>query len=55
MPNGTRTTVATGFVAPGSVTIGPDGAFYVSNCGIFPSTLSAPCGGFGGSVVRIPG
>ena len=52
---GSRSLVATGLINPGSVTIGSDGAFYVSNCSIFPSTIPSPCGGFGGSVVRIPG
>jgi hypothetical protein len=53
---GPRSLVATGFVSPGSVTIGPDGAFYVSHCSIF-STMGPgppPCTG-GGQVVRIPG
>jgi hypothetical protein len=53
-PNGsTRTLVATGLVAPGSVVIGSDHAFYISNCSIFPGTGSGfPCNG---QVVRIPG
>jgi hypothetical protein len=46
--------VAAGLVAPGSATIGSDGAAYVSNCSIFPSNVPSPCG-MGGSVVRIPG
>jgi len=50
--NGARTLVATGLVAPGSVTIGPDGAFYISNCSIFPGTGPFPCNG---QVARIPG
>lgn len=54
-PIGPRSLVASGFVNPGSVTIGDDGAFYVSNCSIFPATFESPCGGLGGSVVRIPG
>jgi sugar lactone lactonase YvrE len=38
-PNGTRTTVASaGLVSPTSVAVGPDGALYVSNRGIFPGT-----------------
>jgi hypothetical protein len=52
---GPRSLVATGLINPGSVTIGEDGAFYVSNCSIFPATFPSPCGGLGGSVVRIPG
>jgi sugar lactone lactonase YvrE len=44
-PNGTRTTVASaGLLNPTSVAVGPDGALYVSNRGIFPGT---------GEVVRI--
>ncbi len=55
-PNGTRSLVATGLVAPGSVTIGSDGAFYISNCSIFSTTGTGPppCT-MGGQVVRIPG
>ena len=38
-PNGTRTTIASaGMVNPTSVAVGPDGALYVSNRGIFPGT-----------------
>jgi hypothetical protein len=38
-PNGTRTIVASaGLVRPTSVALGPDGAFYVSNRGIFPGS-----------------
>jgi hypothetical protein len=48
----TRTLVATGLVAPGSVLIGADHAFYISNCSIFPGTGPFPCNG---QVVRIPG
>jgi len=51
-PNNTRTLVATGVVAPGSVVLGRDGAFYVSNCSVFPGTGAFPCNG---QVVRIPG
>ncbi len=53
---GTRSLVATGLVAPGSVTIGSDGAFYISNCSIFSTTGTGPppCT-MGGQVVRIPG
>jgi hypothetical protein len=53
-PVGAPALVASGLVNPGSVTIGDDGAFYVSNCSIFPSTVPSPCG-IGGAVVRIPG
>ncbi len=52
-PNGTtRTVVATGFFAPGNVTIGPDKRFYVSNCSIFPGRGPFPCHG---EVVRFRG
>jgi hypothetical protein len=52
-PSGTRTVVATGFVAPSSVAIGPDAAFYVSNCGVFPAGGAPPCtAGGGGHVLR---
>jgi hypothetical protein len=54
-PSGPKTLVATGLIAPGSVAIGPDGAFYVSNCGVFPATGPSPCGGNGGQVVRFTG
>jgi sugar lactone lactonase YvrE len=38
-PDGTRATVAsTGLVSPTSVAVGPDGALYVSNRGIFPGS-----------------
>lgn len=44
-PDGSRTTVASaGLVAPAGLTVGPDGALYVSNFGIFPDM---------GQVVRI--
>jgi hypothetical protein len=56
LPNGARFLVATGFVAPGSVVMGPDGALYVSNCSIFSTTGPGPppCTN-GGQVVRIAG
>jgi hypothetical protein len=55
---GTKTLVATGFVTPTSVTIGRDGAFYISNCGVFPAGNRAddppPCqAGGGGHVLRV--
>jgi len=43
-PDGTRTTLAGGLVFPGGVAIGPDGAAYVTNFGIFPG---------GGQVLRV--
>ena len=45
--DGTRTTIAEeGLIAPGGVTIGADGAAYVSNCGIFPGAgADFPCNG----------
>jgi len=35
-PDGTRSIVPSGLRSPGGMTIGPDGALYVSNFGIFP-------------------
>jgi hypothetical protein len=35
-PDGTRSTLASGLAFPGGMTVGPDGAVYVSNFGIFP-------------------
>jgi hypothetical protein len=36
-PDGTQTILATdGLVAPGGITIGPDGMIYISNFGVFP-------------------
>lgn len=35
-PRGVRTTVVGGLIAPGSVAIGPDRAFYISNRSVFP-------------------
>lgn len=57
-PTGTRTLVTTGLVTPTSVTIGRDGAFYISNCGVFPAGDRAddppPCrAGGGGHVLRV--
>jgi hypothetical protein len=58
-PTGTRTLVPTGpLIAPTSVTIGRDGAFYISNCGTFPagdrSDDPPPCqAGGGGHVLRV--
>jgi hypothetical protein len=49
-PSGARSVVATGFVAPGSVVIDEAGAFYVSNCSIFPGSGPYPCNGH---VVRV--
>jgi sugar lactone lactonase YvrE len=38
-PDGTRTEIASeGLFAPGSVTLGADGAFYVTNQSIFSGT-----------------
>lgn len=52
-PDGSsRTLLATGLVAPGSVLLGPGGWIYISNCSIFPGTGPFPCNG---QVVRIPG
>jgi hypothetical protein len=58
-PTGTRTLIPTGpLIAPTSVTIGRDGAFYISNCGVFPagnrSDDPPPCqAGGGGHVLRV--
>jgi hypothetical protein len=58
-PAGTRTLVPTGpLIAPTSVTVGPDGALYISNCGVFPAGDRAddppPCrAGGGGHVLRV--
>jgi hypothetical protein len=57
-PTGTRTLVTSGLVAPTSVTIGRDGAFYISNCGVFPAGNRTddppPCqAGGGGHVLRV--
>ena len=43
-PDGVRTTIAGGLTLPGGLAIGPDGARYVSNFGVFPGA---------GEVVRI--
>jgi hypothetical protein len=56
--SGTRTLIATGLVTPTAVAIGSDGAFYVSNCGVFPAgnrtTDPPPCqAGGGGHVLRV--
>lgn len=49
-PDGTRSTVAsTGLVAPTGMTVGPDGAIYISNNGTFPGTGDV----LSGEVVRI--
>ena len=51
--DGARTTLAErGLVSPTAVAIGPDGAAYVANCGIFPGAGPFPCSGH---VIRIPG
>jgi hypothetical protein len=42
--DGTRTVIASNLVKPGGITIGPDGALYVTNRSIFPGI---------GEVVRI--
>jgi hypothetical protein len=58
-PTGTRTLVPTGpLIAPTSVTVGDDGALYISNCGVFPAGNRAddppPCqAGGGGHVLRV--
>jgi len=44
-PNGTQTVVATGFSFPTAMTMGPDGALYVSNWGFAPAGL--------GEIVRV--
>jgi sugar lactone lactonase YvrE len=38
-PNGTQTVIATGFSFPTAMTMGPDGALYVSNWGFAPAGL----------------
>jgi sugar lactone lactonase YvrE len=38
-PDGTQTVLATGFSFPTAMTMGPDGALYVSNWGFAPAGL----------------
>jgi hypothetical protein len=44
-PNGTRTTVWSGLIAPGGVALDRADDAYVSNCGIFPGSGPFPCNG----------
>jgi hypothetical protein len=46
-PNGSRTTIASGLNFPTGITIGPDGALYVSNVGFGPPPIGL------GQILRI--
>jgi len=45
--DGTRTTILGGLTFPGGVAVGPDGAVYLTNFGIFPTSAG------GGQVLKI--